>query len=327
MFSSTGFPIQDLANWGVPLAEFTPETALRRIPSFTQAQAAAYCETLARRHYENFPVVSFLLPRTLRPHFFALYAYCRWADDLGDEVPEDTLSLRLLNWWESGLNALFDGQMPQHPVFLALTETIREFGIPRSIFADLLTAFRQDRVQKEYTTREELLGYCRCSANPVGRLILYLTQTADEEAFRLSDAICTGLQLANFWQDVARDWYEKQRIYLPKEDRERFGYTDAQFAQNTSTPEFQALLEEEVCWAESFFEAGRPLIWKVPRRFRLEIRLFHDGGRAILNAVRKERFRVWEKRPEVGKTAKLALLFRALTLECLTPLLRFSERR
>lgn len=327
MLSSTGFPIQDLTKWGVSLAELTPETVSCRIPHFTQTQASAYCETLARRHYENFPVVSFLLPKALRPHFFALYAYCRWADDLGDEVSEDALSLQLLDWWESELNALFDGQTPRHPVFLALGETVKEFGIPMAVFADLLTAFRQDRIQKEYAAREELLAYCRCSANPVGRLILYLARMTDEEAFRLSDAICTGLQLANFWQDVARDWHEKRRIYLPKEDRERFGYTEMQFAQNVSTPEFQALLEEEVRWAESFFEAGRPLIQRVPRTFRLEIRLFHDGGKAILNAVRKEKFCVWEKRPKLGKCAKLTLLFRALTLECLTPLLHFFARR
>lgn len=308
MRSSSGFPIQDLNSWQL----YVSETVSVRIPNFALAEAQNYCRSMARKHYENFSVATFLLPRHLRPHFFSLYAYCRWADDLGDEVAEDGVSLKLLDWWESELNALFDGQKPTHPVFIALRETIREFEIPRSVFADLLIAFRQDRFVREYATRDELLAYCRHSANPVGRLILYLARTTDEASFRQSDAICTGLQLANFWQDVARDWHEKGRVYLPKEDRDRFGCTDEVFRNERSTPEFQALLAEEVRWAETFFEAGRPLVKRVPQTFQLEIRLFHDGGRAILEAIQRLDFCVWEKRPEISKWAKIRLLFRAL---------------
>lgn len=300
---SSGFPITDLTRWN----------ASGGIHDCSLEEAREYCRSLARKHYENFSVATFFLPRALRPHFFSLYAYCRWADDLGDEVAENAESLRLLDDWEAQLAALYSGEKPRHPVFLALGETVREFGIPQTIFSDLLSAFRQDRVIHEYATREDLLDYCRRSANPVGRLVLYLARTTDEESFRLSDSICTGLQLANFWQDVERDQREKGRIYIPREDRQRFRCPDEVFhVKRASTPEFQALLAEEVRWAEVFFEAGRPLISRVPKTFRLEVRLFHDGGRAILDAIRRQNFRIWEKRPEVGKFQKLRLLLRAL---------------
>jgi len=299
---SSGFPIIDLARWN----------ASGGIPACTLDEAREYCRTLARKHYENFSVATFFLPKALRPHFFSLYAYCRWADDLGDEVAQDEESLRLLDDWEAQLAALYTGETPRHPVFLALGETVREFGIPQTIFSDLLSAFRQDRVVHEYETRAELLDYCRRSANPVGRLILYLARTTDEESFRLSDSICTGLQLANFWQDVERDWREKGRIYIPREDRNRFNLAEEMFHVKRSTTEFQALLAEEVDWAEGFFEVGRPLIHRVPQTFRLEIRLFHDGGRAILEEIRRQDFRVWEKRPKIGKLAKLRILVGAL---------------
>ncbi len=316
MWMSTGLPIQDLRRWGFATdgenVESIREAILtwdRKIPSFAEAQE--YCRSLARRHYENFSVATFFLPRALRSHFYALYAYCRWADDLGDEIADDTLSLLLLDWWEKELHALYAGEKPTHPVFIALAETVQEFGIPETLFLDLLTAFRQDRTVREYATRTELLEYCRCSANPVGRLILYLARVTDEAAFYESDAICTGLQLANFWQDVARDWRQKGRIYLPREDRERFSYTDADFQTFSSIPEFRALLAEEVRWAESFFEAGRPLINRIPRAFQLEIRLFHDGGMAILDAIRKQNYTVWENRPEVGRWTKIRLIIKA----------------
>lgn len=321
MWTSTGLPIQDLQRWGFVTDGENVESIRKALTTWdrnvpTLAEAREYCRSLARRHYENFSVVTFLLPRALRSHFYALYAYCRWADDLGDEIADNTLSLHLLDWWEDELHALYAGETPTHPVFIALAETVREFGIPETLFRDLLTAFRQDRSVREYTTRAELLDYCRCSANPVGRLILYLARVTDEAAFLESDAICTGLQLANFWQDVARDWHEKGRIYLPREDRERFSYTDADFQNSASTsissPEFRALLAEEVRWAESFFQAGHSLINRVPRTFRLEIRLFHDGGMAILDAIRKQDYTVWENRPEVGRWMKIRLLIKAV---------------
>lgn len=302
---STGFPVQDLIFYG-------PKTfdESYKIPSIEESNA--YCRSLAQKHYENFTVATFFLPRNLRTHFYSLYAYCRWADDLGDEVSENGESLLLLDWWEAQLDALYAGDAPLHPVFIALKRTVEEFQIPKSLFSDLLTAFRQDRIVHEYKTRAELLDYCKNSANPVGRLILYLAGTTDSVSFQMSDAICTGLQLANFWQDTARDWREKRRIYIPEEDRRRFGYSKSDFEQERISPDFQRLMEEETAWAESFFEAGRPLVNRVPRRFRLEIRLFHDGGRAILKSVRKINFRVWERRPVIGKGVKIRLLLRAL---------------
>ncbi len=316
MISSTGSPIQDLQEWGalrdVTSYSIAPNPIKLIFPKFSQEESRYYCRSLARKHYENFSIASFLLPAKLRPHFFSIYAYCRWADDLGDEIRENETSLALLDWWENELRALYAGQNSGHPVFMALRETIEEFEIPESVFQDLLIAFRQDRTIREYETRPDLLAYCQNSANPVGKLVLYLMRTTDKESFRLSDAICTGLQLANFWQDVARDWREKRRIYIPKEDRIRFGYSDEMFQTERSIPEFQKLLAEEVQWAESFFETGFPLLNRVPRRFRLEISLFHAGGKAILDAIRRENYRVWEHRPKIGKWKKLHLLCNAL---------------
>ncbi|MDO4573789.1 MAG: squalene synthase HpnC [Planctomycetia bacterium] len=292
---STGFPMRDLERFGPGSSEnVTPEFARK------------YTASLAGKHYENFTVVTFFLPKALRQPFYNLYAYCRWADDLADEAGHAT---HLLDWWETELDAMYAGRAT-HPVFVALAETVREYAIPREPFADLLWAFRQDQQTLEYTSREQLLEYCRHSANPVGRLILYLARTTDAESFRLSDAICTGLQLANFWQDVARDWHERRRIYLPDDDRQRFGATREIWEKGQTTPEFAALLQEETDWAETFFQTGRPLISRVPKAFRLEIRLFHDGGMAVLSAVRRQNYDVWTRRPVVTKFQKLRLLLK-----------------
>src|SRR5208282_2919714 len=191
-----------------------PECAMpERAPSL--AEAREYCRRLARSHYENFSVASWFLPERLRQHFFSLYAYCRIADDLGDEVGDAAVSLQLLDEWQRELNACYAGD-PRHPVFVALAETVRQFEIPKHEFADLLTAFRQDQRTSRYETFSDLLGYCRYSANPVGHLVLYLCGYSDAERQRLSDTTCTALQLANFWQDVAVD-LEKDRVYIPLE--------------------------------------------------------------------------------------------------------------
>ena len=185
--------------------------------------AKAYCERLAHAHYENFSVATWFLPKRLRPHFCSLYAYCRISDDLGDEVGDPVQSLRLLDEWEAELDATYaslnqhsaqGSQPPRHPVFIALRETIRACDIPRQPFADLLKAFRQDQSVRRYQTFDDVLGYCRFSANPVGRLVLYACGYRDEERQGLSDYTCTALQLANFWQDVVVD-YAKGRVYLP----------------------------------------------------------------------------------------------------------------
>jgi len=270
------------------------------------AEARAYCRQLAQDHYENFTVASWLLPVELRPHFHAIYAYCRWSDDLADETAGGEKSLRLLDWWEAQLEDCYRGVVT-HPVFVALQPTIREFDIPIDPFRDLLTAFRQDQYCKRYETFNDLLGYCRNSANPVGRLVLYLARCHDEERGKLADSICTGLQLANFWQDVARD-YDRGRVYLPKESCRRAGYDETMFARHEYNLQFRRLLSEEVDRAESYLLTGRPLVSLVPRSIRIDVQLFVDGGRAILSAIRRIDFNVWHKRPEVGKAAKLQLL-------------------
>ena len=297
--NSTGFPILDLPRFG-------PDQTV--IP--TEAEAAEYCRSLTQKHYENFSVATFLLPRDMREHFYAVYAYCRWADDLGDESAD---ALHLLDWWETLLDGFYaDSTTAIHPVFIALNKTIREFGIPKQPFADLLVAFRQDQVVKEYETRDDLLHYCRHSANPVGRIILHLARTTDAESLRLSDAVCTGLQLANFWQDVARDWDEKGRIYLPREDRLRFGVTDTMFRERRATPEFRALLAEETDWAESFFRTGAALPSRLNKTFSRDVRLFSAGGLAILAVIRRQNYDVWTRRPSLSKWQKFCLLLRCL---------------
>lgn len=267
------------------------------------AEAEAYCRRLATSHYENFPVVSWLLPRRLHQHFFNVYAYCRWADDLGDEVGDRARSLELLAWWRGELDACYAG-VPAHPVFVALSSTIREFAIPRQPFEDLISAFEQDQRVTEYETFAQLLDYCRRSADPVGRLVLYLFRQARDEHFRWSDSICTGLQLANFWQDVSRD-LDIGRIYLPAEDRERFGYTRDELLQRTTNHAFRELMRFEVGRARELLQPwGRPGVAGLgafPFRQRVEIELFARGGLLILDRIDTLDGDVWRQRPIVTK--------------------------
>jgi squalene synthase HpnC len=276
-------------------------------PPLTLRQARAYCRRLARRHYENFTVASFLLPRWLRPHFYNVYAYCRWADDLADETDDPQKSLDLLDWWERQLRDCFEGRAV-HPVFIALKETIARFKIPIEPFADLLTAFRQDQSVTRYETFDRLLEYCRFSANPVGRLVLFLGECFSEDRAKWSDAICTGLQLANFCQDVARDW-RRGRVYLPQDECHHHGYTEAMFAAGQCNDAFRRLLTEQVERAEGFLRSGLPLIRQIPKTLRLDVALFLHGGLAIFRAIRRQNFDVWTRRPTVAKCEKLGLLF------------------
>ena len=232
-----------------------------RIPAVapTLEEARAWCKHLSETHYENFHVASWFLPKKLRPHFHAIYAYCRVSDDLGDEVGDQAASLALLDQWNEELDACYEGKA-RHPVFVALAETIRACRIPKEPFADLLTAFKQDQVVTRFLTMDEVLAYCRYSANPVGRLVLYVCGYADPERFRLSDATCTALQLANFWQDVASDYKLRDRIYLPQDAMLAFGVTRETIERGVATPEFRALLKDQVAYARSLFETGLPLI-------------------------------------------------------------------
>jgi squalene synthase HpnC len=285
-----------------------PEYAIpEKAPSIVEAEQ--YCRRLAHTHYENFSVATWFLPKRLRQHFCNVYAYCRISDDLGDEVGDPSASLRLLDEWEAELNACYSGS-PRHPVFVALSYTVREFDIPKQPFADLLTAFRQDQTVTRYRTFEDVVGYCQYSANPVGRLVLYLCGYRDAERQHLSDFTCTALQLANFWQDVTVD-YEKGRTYLPLEDMTAYGVSESDLAERRNTPAFCKMMHFEVQRARDWFRQGLPLVKRVDRELAVDIELFSRGGQEILNAIERQHFEVLGQRPAISKSRKLALVARA----------------
>jgi squalene synthase HpnC len=275
----------------------------------TLAEAQAYCRELAESHYENFHVATWFLPKRLRPHFQSIYAYCRISDDLGDEVGNAQQALALLDFWNGELDACYRG-VTRHPVFVALAETIRACTIPKEPFAALLVAFRQDQTVTRYRTMEDLFGYCRNSANPVGHLVLYACGYRETELFTLSDFTCTALQLANFWQDVRED-YLRHRIYLPLADMERFGVSEEQIRDQKFTPEFRSLMEYEVAYAEKLFTAGMPLLHRVDKELAVDLELFSRGGQEILRAIAKQNYDVLRARPVISKPRKAALLLRA----------------
>ena len=279
-------------------------------------QARSYCAHLARSHYENFPVVSFLLPAELHQDFYNVYSYCRWADDLGDETADPAESTRRLGLWRQQLEACYaagleatsqENGKPPHPVFLALGDTIRRHQIPPEPFRDLLTAFLQDQQVSRYPTYTELLDYCRYSANPVGRLVLYLCGYRDPQRQQLSDFTCTALQLANFWQDVRVD-LEKGRMYIPQEDMARFGYAEQQLLGHQCTPEFRDLMRFEVERTRELFRTGQPLAEQVDRRLATDIELFTRGGLEILRMIEQQNYDVLSRRPALGRGRKLRLL-------------------
>jgi squalene synthase HpnC len=263
---------------------------------------------LAAEHYETFTVASRFLPRRLRQHVCNIYAYCRWADDLADEIGDPEQSLLGLKWWEGQLHECYQGRVV-HPVFIALRETIARFQIPIEPFCDLLTAFRQDQRVTRYETIDQLLEYCRYSANPVGQLVLYLGGCHTPERVRLSDSVCTGLQLANFWQDVARDW-DRGRIYLPLADCRRVGYGEDRFARRECNDAFRQLLAERVDDAKQRLRDGLPLAAMMPVGLRRPVALFAAGGLAILEAIRRQKYDVWSRRPTVSKLDKLRLVMK-----------------
>jgi squalene synthase HpnC len=342
-----------------------PEYAFPEEPP-TLAESEEYCRRLATSHYENFSVVSWFLPEQLRRHFYNLYAHCRIADDLGDEVGDSLQALWLLDQWEAELNRTYeslplkpgaakeakieeaatepvaDGAEPEtaeggepkaeeapkpepetvqrperaqaaedveprHPVFVALRETIRECQIPKEPFADLLTAFRRDQVVHRFEKFDDLLDYCHFSANPVGRLVLYVCGYRDPELQQLSDFTCTALQLANFWQDVAVD-FDKGRVYLPLEDMRRFGVTEDDIAARRVTPQFLELMAFQVARARQWFAQGLPLAQKVDRELAIDIELFTRGGQEILNCIERRNYDVLTSRPAISKPRKFWLV-------------------
>jgi squalene synthase HpnC len=273
-------------------------------------EARAYCAHLAASHYENFSVVTWLTPREHRPAFQSIYAFCRWSDDLGDEVGDTSRSLELLDWWRGELRSMYAGRA-RHPVMVALEETVARYEIPIEPFEALIDAFVQDQTVAEYLTYSQLLDYCTRSANPVGHLVLYVAGAFGEENARLSDATCTALQLANFWQDVARD-LAIGRIYLPREDRDRFEYPEDDLRALRFTPAFSELLKFEVDRTRILFEQGRPLRGRIPGALAVDVDLFSRGGLAILDRIEGCGYDVLSSRPRLGKWAKIGLIGRAL---------------
>ena len=278
-----------------------------------------YCEWITYRHYENFPVASWLLPRAVRPHVAAVYAFARSADDFADEARYGGRSLELLERWRKSLRACANGGGERHPIFLALAETIREKEIPIQLLDDLLTAFMMDVTKRRYADWEELMNYCRHSANPVGRLVLLLSGIRDPELHRRSDDICTALQLANHWQDLRID-LERGILYIPKTLMDKHGVSEQDLKGQAPrcltlqglTPQVQALMKELVGRARALFDSGEPLVRHLKGGLRLEIKLTLLGGRSILDRIEASRYDVFRNRPVLSKPAKLGLLARAL---------------
>lgn len=262
------------------------------------------CIAIARSHYENFSVASRLMPRDMLPHVAAIYTYCRGVDDLGDEAEGDRLAL--LNDWAAQLEQCYSGT-PTEPRFLALQHTILAFDIERQPFLDVIEANRMDQVNTSYETYSDLLDYCRHSANPVGHLYLTLIGKNDAERRALSDATCTALQLANFWQDVKRD-YAMGRIYLPLDDMRRFGYTEGELARGERTPAFRNLMAFQVERTRGLFEEGLPLVDTLDGIFKLHVKLFTLGGLRVLDAIQGQDYDVLSKRPMVTRARKAWLL-------------------
>jgi squalene synthase HpnC len=289
--------------------------ALQR--AWTLADSLAYTRWLATHHYENFHVVSFLLPGRLHQDFYNVYAFCRWADDLGDEIGDTAESLRLLAWWREELRRMYSGSA-SHPVFVALQGTVARYALPQSPFDDLITAFEQDQTVARYRTFEDLFQYCRYSANPVGRLVLALCGYRDAERQALSDATCTALQLANFWQDVTVD-LRKDRVYLPLDVLDRHGYTlEALFARRFDA-RFRAAMKEAVEVDRELFHKGLPLAGMVDRRLAVDLELFSRGGLKVLEKIERQDYNVLRARPAISKVERVQLLLGALTRRAFSP--------
>ena len=305
---------------GVAIAQLQPKEYIREIPPgapmCSYAEALGYTRWLVTHHYENFHVVTFLLPKKLHQDFYNVYAFCRWADDLGDEIGDPQESLRLLSWWRNELQAMYSGAA-SHPVFVALRGTVDRHNIPIEPFDRLIRAFEQDQTITRYRTMEDVFGYCLNSANPVGHLVLYLCGYRDPERQRLSDYTCTALQLANHWQDVTVD-LEKDRVYLPLDLFQKYGYTEDELFARTYDSRFQSALRDAVNVADELFQKGLPLIKMVDRRLALDLELFSRGGMRVLQHIRMQHYNVLERRPHISGAERLGIL-----LLCLPRLLQF----
>jgi squalene synthase HpnC len=304
----------------VAVARLQPKEYIRSrsedTTAYSEVEAREYTRWLATHHYENFHVASFLLPRNLHQDFYNVYSFCRWADDLGDEIGDPQESLRLLAWWRRELEAMYGGEA-SHPVYVALKDTVHRHGIPIEPFDRLIRAFEQDQTTTRYRKFDDVFGYCVNSANPVGHLVLYLCGYRDAERQRLSDCTCTALQLANFWQDIGVD-LEKGRIYLPLDLLAKHGYTVEELLRLEENGRFRAVLAEAVDVAEDLFQKGLPLIRTVGRRLALDLELFSRGGMKILEKIKAQDYNVLRQRPHISKTERAGIL-----LQCLARLLPF----
>ncbi len=271
-------------------------------------EAFAYCEARTKAHYENFPVGLFV-PRQRRPYVYAIYAFARAADDFADEPIYEGVRERKLDDWEKLLDAAYRGEA-EGPIFVALAETVRRLGIPKQLLLDLLSAFRQDVVKTRYETWDELLDYCRRSADPVGRLVLLVFEQKDETLPPLSDAVCSALQLANHWQDAAVD-YARGRVYVPEELLRRHGVTDWDFSAGRVSEGWRGLMGELIGRTRELFERGKPICERVGRELRFEMRLTWLGGMSILDRIEAVGGDVFRKRPRHGAFDKAALALRA----------------
>ncbi len=291
-----------------------PKEYVRSVPlgttGYSTQESLEYTRWLATHHYENFQVVSFLLPKKLHQDFYNVYSFCRWADDLGDEMGDPQESLRLLKWWRSELHAMYQGQT-SHPVFVALKDTVERHGIPIEPFDRLITAFEQDQTITRYANFDEVFAYCVNSANPVGHLVLYLCGYRDAERQALSDFTCTGLQLANFWQDIGVD-LQKNRVYLPLILLEKHGYTVDELFEGKEDERFRSIMREAVAVADDLFQKGLPLIKTLDRRLALDIDLFSRGGMKILEKIKDQNYNVLCRRPHISKAERVVLLIKCL---------------
>ena len=296
------------------------------------SESDAYCASLTKSHYENFTVGSWLLPKEMLKHIYALYSYCRSVDDIGDEDlqesigdlcschPDDNSStnrlhqvedsktcrrLCLLDQWESKLKSCYSGT-PQHPVFVSLQRTIDEFNLPIDPFLKLIEANRMDQYTHRYSTYEQLLDYCDHSANPVGRLFLGIFGYRDVELNELSDAICTALQLTNFWQDVSRD-YLRDRIYIPREDWIRFGCNENDFGPGAPSKNYRDMMRFQSARTMELYRRGSILADRLDGRVKLDVALFLKGGIAVLETIKRQHYDVFTKRPILAKRRKVGL--------------------
>jgi squalene synthase HpnC len=280
----------------------------------TLDEAFAYCAAITNAHYENFPVASLFLPQEKRPYIQAIYAFSRVADDFADEfdrTPEERLS-RLIEW-EARLQSVYERPTDpaDHPIFEALRETVKRNNIPIDPLRDLLTAFKRDVLQNRYETFSDLLSYCALSANPVGRLVLMIFGHREDALFKMSDSVCTALQLANFWQDIEVD-LTKDRLYLPMDEMNRFGYTLDKWRNRIVDDSFRELMKLQVARTREFFYRGAPLPALVEKELQVELRLVWFGGMSILRKTELVKFDVFRNRPTLGAFDKVMVLARGL---------------